>query len=163
MSRESPGTRYESQVLAQSMPCSTVMKAKNLDDVLVYRKALDAANAVSALLRRPAFRIEYKLQDQLERSSESIASLISEGFGQLTDRHVATYLARARGSARETQTHLIRARDKRCISEAEHAQVDGMYSEICKMLTPWINYLERCGWKHRGGDPGASKDESSPE
>jgi four helix bundle protein len=69
------------------------VKAKNLEHLLVYRKALLAANAVSALLKRQAFGSNYKLKDQLDRSSGSVAALIAEGFGQLTDRHVAVYLA----------------------------------------------------------------------
>jgi four helix bundle protein len=135
-----------------------IVKAKNLEDLLVYRKALLAANAVSALLKRQAFSSDYKLKDQLDRASGGVAPLIAEGFGQLTDRHLAVYLARARGSARETQAHLARARDKKCISEEEWVSIDRYYVEICKMLTPWINYLDRCNWKSRGTKPEPSKD-----
>jgi hypothetical protein len=39
-------------------------KAKNLDDVLVYRKSVAAADEVSALLKRPIFRKD--LEQQLE-------------------------------------------------------------------------------------------------
>ena len=37
------------------------MKAKNLDDVLVYRKAVTAADEVSAILKRPIFRKDFGL------------------------------------------------------------------------------------------------------
>jgi hypothetical protein len=47
------------------------MKAKNLDDVLVYRKAVVAADEVSAILRRPVFGKDLELKDQLSRSSGS--------------------------------------------------------------------------------------------
>src|SRR6185436_18623154 len=59
-----------------------VMKAKNLDDVLVYRKALVAAVEVSAILERPVFRKDPNLKDQLSRSSGRVAPMIAEGFGQ---------------------------------------------------------------------------------
>ena len=72
------------------------MKAKNLEDLVVYNEALVAEDAVSALLDRPGFSTDLNLRGQLDRSSSRIAPLIAEGFGQLTDRHVATYLARAR-------------------------------------------------------------------
>jgi hypothetical protein len=39
------------------------MKAKNLADLLVYRKAVEAAVEVSALLRRPAFSKDFELKD----------------------------------------------------------------------------------------------------
>lgn len=130
------------------------MKAKNLSDVLVYRKALDAANEVSAFLRRPAFRNDLDLKDQLSRSSSRVAALIAEGFGQITDRQTADYYGRARGSAYETQTHLITARGREYIEDDEMQKTGGKYIEITKMLTPWINYLQRSNWRQRGQPPG---------
>jgi four helix bundle protein len=125
------------------------MIARTLDDVLVYQKALAAADAVSALLKRPAFGKDFELRDQLSRSSSRVAALVAEGFGQLTDRHVATYLANARGSAFETQAHLRVARGRDYLSTDELNRVSGLYVEIGRMLTPWINYLGSCNWKRR--------------
>jgi len=131
------------------------MRAKNLSDVLVYRKAVEAADEVSALLKRPAFRKDFDLSSQLSRSSARVAALISEGFGQITDRQTADYYGRARGSAYETHTHLVTARGREHITEAELSQTGSKYIEITKMLTPWINYLQRCNWRIRGHPPGA--------
>src|SRR6266699_1072750 len=71
------------------------MKAKNLDDIVVYRKAMNGADAVSALLGQSAFSKDFDLKDQLSRSAGRIGPLIAEGFGQTTDRHLAVYLGRA--------------------------------------------------------------------
>jgi four helix bundle protein len=125
------------------------MKAKKLDDVLVYNKSLAAADAVSALLERAAFRNDFKLKDQLSQSSSRTSALIAEGFGQLTDRHTASYYANARGSALETIAHLHVAKGREHITEDERAPVAGVYEEIVKMLTSWINYLDECDWKKR--------------
>ena len=76
--------------------------AKNIDDVLVYRKAMDASASVAAILKRPPLCKDFNLKDQLSRSSSRVGPLISEGFGQLTDLHLAAYLGRARGSVLET-------------------------------------------------------------
>jgi len=38
--------------------------------------------------------------------------LISEGFGQVTDRQTADYYGRARGSAYESHTHLVTAKGR---------------------------------------------------
>lgn len=129
------------------------MKAKNLDDVLVYRKAVEAADEVSAMLKRSAFRKDFELTDQLSRSSGRVGPLIAEGFGQVTDRQVADYYGRARGSAYESYGHLVKAKGKKYISELELARIGGKYIEITKMLTPWINYLQRCNWRVRGQRP----------
>ena len=129
------------------------MKAKNLDDVLVYRKALVAADEVSAILKRPAFRKDLELRDQLSRSSGRVGPLIAEGFGQNTDRQMADYYGRARGSALESKGHLATAAGEEFITQAECTAIGGKYTEISKMLTPWINYLQRSNWKSRGVRP----------
>jgi four helix bundle protein len=128
-------------------------KAKNLSDVLVYKKAVEAAAEVSAYLKRPAFRRDCDLSDQLRRSSRRVAALIAEGFGQITDRQTADYYGRARGSAYESHTHLSTARDEEYITDVELTTTGGKYIEIIKMLTPWINYLQRSNWRQRGQRP----------
>ena len=98
------------------------VKAKNLDDVVVYKEALAAEDEVSAILERPIFSKDLNTKGQLDRSSSRVAPLIAEGFGQLTDRHLATYLARARGSASETRTHLRKAHRKKFIPQRNTTQ-----------------------------------------
>ena len=133
---------------------SARMKAKNLSDVVVYQKAVQAADEISAILKRPAFRKDFDLKDQISRSSGRVAALIAEGFGQITDRQTADYYGRARGSAYETLTHLRTARGREHITAEELQQTGNKYVEITKMLTPWINYLQRSNWRQRGQRPG---------
>ena len=131
-------------------PLATAMKAKNIDDVVVYKEALEAEDAVSAILERPIFSKDLNTKGQLDRSSSRVAPLIAEGFGQLTDRHLATYLARARGSAAETRTHLRKAHRKKFISNEEPDDLSAKYTTIGKRLTRWIHYLEQSDWDNRG-------------
>jgi len=70
------------------------MKAKNIDDVLVYRKAVAAADEVSAILKRPVFGKDLELRDQLSRSSGRVAPLIAEEFGLTWRTHKADSLCR---------------------------------------------------------------------
>lgn len=129
------------------------MKAKNLEDVLVYRKAVAVADEISAMLKRPIFGKDLELKDQLSRSSGRVGPLIAEGFGQNTDRQMADYFGRARGSALESIGHLAKAVGEEFITKDECGAISGKYVEISKMLTPWINYLQRCNWKSRGVRP----------
>jgi four helix bundle protein len=126
------------------------MRAKNLSDIRVYRKAEAAGDAVSALLKRPVFSKDSNLKDQLSRSSSRVAPLIAEGHGQLTDRHLAAYLGRARGSVLETLAHLKKALNEEHISETEYSNLAEMYDHIGRMLTRWINYLQESDWRDRG-------------
>jgi four helix bundle protein len=124
--------------------------AKNLQEVRVYLKALTAADAVSALLKRPGFNRDFDLKDQLSRSSGRVAPLVAEGYGQLTDRHLATYLGRARGSVLETIGHLSKARGQDFIAESEHSELNERYDHVGRMLTRWIDYLRDSDWTDRG-------------
>ncbi|MSO30263.1 MAG: four helix bundle protein [Acidobacteria bacterium] len=126
------------------------MIAGNLQELRVYQKAVVAADAVSALLKRPAFSKDFNLKDQLSRSSSRVAPLIAEGYGQLTDRHVAVYLGRARGSVLETVEHLRKAYREGYLTATEHTSVTEMYDHIGRMLTCWIHYLRESDWKDRG-------------
>ena len=137
------------------------MKAKKLDDVLVYRKSVALADEISAILGRPVFSKDLELKDQLSRSSGRVAPLIAEGFGQNTDRQMADYYGRARGSALESRGHLAKAAGKMFITNLESADLESKCTEISKMLTPWINYLQRCNWKSRGIRPADLPDDSA--
>ena len=90
------------------------MKAKKLEDLQIYQKALEGNAAVSP------------------------PGHIAEGFGQLTDKHFAHYLGIARGSAQETRGHLASALGKERISVDDESRVSDLYRDLCNMLTAFI-------------------------
>src|SRR3954467_8362709 len=81
--------------------------ATKVENLKVYQKALTVAGEVSAIIRRASFANDRRLRAQLGASSERVASLISEGSEQSTDRHFAEYCYRSKGSAREMRTQLL--------------------------------------------------------
>jgi len=92
------------------------MRARSVEELQVYQKALIAADEISAILKRESFRSDWRLRAQLGGSSESVPALIAEGFSQKTDRHFAELLYRSRGEGSETRTHLRAARTRDHIS-----------------------------------------------
>jgi four helix bundle protein len=126
------------------------MCAKCVEELQVYQKALDAADAVSAILKRSAFQRDYKLREQLADSSDAVPSLIADGFPQSTDRFFAQLLYRSKGESSETRTHLRVAWGRDHITATELADLCNRYNEIEKMLTGLIRHLERENRKHRG-------------
>jgi four helix bundle protein len=79
-----------------------------------------------------------------------VPSLIAEGFGQKTDRHFASYLYNARGSSKETRTHLHVATTRRHITPEERDGLQTRYNEVEKMLTSLASYLVREDRRQRG-------------
>ena len=129
---------------------ATCMIATCVEELMVYQKALDAADEISAYLGRHSFREDPKLRDQLSASSDRVAASISEGFGQHTDRHFAKYLVTSRGSSKETRTHLRIARGRGYLTGPEQLTTSNRYDEIEKMLTGLIKHLRREDRKWRG-------------
>ena len=119
------------------------MRAKTVEDLLVYQKSLDGIAAISPILALPQVCKDCELHDQLSESTGNIPGQIAEGFGQLTDRHFAHYLGIARGSAQETRGHLASAREKKLISRETEIPVSGLYQDLVDMLSAFIEYLRR--------------------
>jgi four helix bundle protein len=126
------------------------MRAACVEELLVYQKSLALADEISILLKRPSFEMDRKLRDQLGASSERVPSLISEGFGQKTDRHFAAYIYNARGSSKETRTHLHVAKTRGHITTAERDSLQARYNEVEKMLTGLAKHLIRDDRRQRG-------------
>ena len=106
------------------------MTVDKVEDLVVYQKALAAADEVSVLLKRPEFGRDFDLRDQLGNSSSRVPALIAEGFEQKSDRHFAHYLYLAKGSAKESTTHLRVALARGYVSAGESARLGGDYEEI---------------------------------
>jgi four helix bundle protein len=126
------------------------MKAACVEELRFYQKALAAADKVSAILKRPCFERDSRLFDQLSASSDAVASLISEGFGQSTDRQFAQCLYKSRSESKETRTHLTIAKGRGYIEPSELVALCRDYDEIEKMETSFIRQLQREDRKFRG-------------
>jgi four helix bundle protein len=125
------------------------MTAKSVEELLVYQKAMEVSATMSSIIQRESFKRDPRLRDQLGSSSERVASAISEGFEQSTDRYFAQYCYRSKGSSREVRTQLVVACERRHITETERIAISSKYEEIAKMLTGLIRHLEAEDRKHR--------------
>lgn len=118
------------------------MPRSPVEDLLVYQKAVAAADAIFELTSRPEFKQEPELRRQLRTVAGRIQSHLQEGSGQSTDRHYAHYVAVARGSSKEVKGHLRRALGCRLIADEEYRLHWNRYDEIAAMLTGLKKFLE---------------------
>jgi four helix bundle protein len=124
--------------------------AKDFEDLLVWKKALQFWEAVNSLLDRPEFGKDYDLRNQIRDAIDSVLSNIPEGFEQPTDRSFAQYLFRSKASAAEVRVRLLIACRRRYIQPSEYANCSALGIELAKMLAAFIQYLRRCDRKSRG-------------
>jgi four helix bundle protein len=127
-----------------------LVMAKKVDEWPVYIKAVTFCDAISAILRDPGLRSDWKLRNQISDASDSITANIEEGFEQGTDRAFARYLTISKGSLAETLGHLRRARRKGYLAGNDLATPTTQGEALGRMLGGFIKYLHHCDWKDRG-------------
>ena len=118
------------------------MPRSSVEDLLVYQKAVAAADAIVALTSRPEFDCDPELRRQLRTAARRIQSHLQEGSGQSTDRHYAHYVSIARGSSKEVKGHLRSALGSQLVAEEEYRLHWKRYDEIAAMLTGLKKFLD---------------------
>jgi four helix bundle protein len=93
------------------------------EDLQVYQRALDFASAIIDLIDEMATpRKHYRLIEQIESSSSSVALNVSEGKGRYSKREFKHFLYIARGSLYETVTMLQLFLKKNWLSEENYGK-----------------------------------------
>ena len=113
------------------------------EDLQVYRRALDFAVKVILVTDGiDAPRKHYKLIEQIEASSTSVASNISEGKGRYSKKEFRQFLYIARGSLYETVTRLQVFLKLKWLNEVSFKSLYNEAEEINKMLSGLINSIK---------------------
>lgn len=125
---------------------------KCFEEIPVWTEARELVGLVYRMTARGPFCRDFGLRDQVRRAAVSVMSNIAEGFESQSDRHFISYLCRARGSAAEARCQLYIAMDQLYITKGEFDQAFRKSSEISRMLTGFITYLQstRASMKRRG-------------
>ena len=113
------------------------------EDLKVYQKALEFAVSVVKIVDEiDTPRKHYRLIEQLEASSTSVALNISEGQGRYSKKEFKRFLYIARGSLYETVTMLQIFKKLNWLSEKPYDDLYGEAVEINKMLSGLINSIK---------------------
>ncbi len=112
---------------------------ENLD---VWQKAVDFAKVVINLAEKiNTERKHYRLIEQLEAASTSVALNIAEGKGRYSKKEFVQFLYIARGSLYETITLVIIFHKKNWIDDVQLEEIEIFGDEIGKMLSSLINSI----------------------
>lgn len=112
------------------------------EDLNVWQKAVGfAVDIIDMTEQLNLPRKHYRLIEQIESSSTSIASNIAEGKGRKSKKEYIQFLYISRGSLYETMTALEIFFRKKWISEVKYSafKEDGL--EIARMLKGLINSI----------------------
>jgi four helix bundle protein len=124
---------------------------KKVEDLEIYNTALQLAGEISRLVKdiKDSWRIIEV--NQILRSSASVPTNISEGFGQrFYQKQFKRYLQIALGSSDETQNHIKLLAAKDHISLAQADEYWNRYKTLSVKIVNLILYL---GSKNHKNDP----------
>ena len=113
-------------------------------DLLVYRRAFEAAMTIFQLTKEFPSEERYSLVDQIRRASRSVCANLSEAWRKR--RYVAVFKNKVTDSmqeASETQCWLEFSLACEYIEQATIDNLDGEYEEIIAMLNSMENKAEK--------------------
>jgi four helix bundle protein len=115
---------------------------KDFKELRVWSKAHELTMLVYKLTRAFPRDEVYGLTSQVRRSAASIGANIAEGCGRHSDGEMTRFLQIARGSASETEYHLLLAKDLGFLQEADFQVVEQAVVVVQRMLTALVQKVQ---------------------
>ena len=117
------------------------MTYSSFQDMSVWKKANNLSVRIFELTIKLPRSEDYGLTSQIRRSSNSVSGNISEGFGRKTSRDKNNFYTISRGSAFETQNHLIYGNKVGYFSNKDTNELIIEYDELIKELNKLMKSL----------------------
>jgi four helix bundle protein len=118
----------------------------SFEDLEVWQKAIDFTDKVISFVEKiRADRKHFRLLEQIEASSASIAMNIAEGKGRYSKKEFVQFLYVARGSLYESITLLIIFHKRKWINDSDLEDAISFGNQIGKMLSSLIKSVKNKG------------------
>jgi len=119
------------------------MKAKSIEELLVWQKARELVNNIYSLTKKQNFRRDFSLSDQIRRATISVMSNIAEGYERGSNVEFIQFLYIAKASCGEVRTQLVIAFDQGYITKQELEKAKEIALRVSGMLSNFISYLKQ--------------------
>lgn len=116
---------------------------ESFEELNVYKIAREIRTEISKLSKTFPANEEYKLKDQIIRSSRSVTANIAEGHGRHFYKDNIRFCIMARGSMNETIDHLTVALDEKYINEHAFQRLKDRIKVNIKVLNGYMSYLKK--------------------
>ena len=110
------------------------MVVYRFEDLRVWQAAKKQSDRVGELIKRPEFRRDRELSDQLNAASISVMNNISEGFLRHRDKEFLQFLRIAAGSNGEVRSCYYAAHGRKDIDDTESAELVELSNAIGRMI-----------------------------
>lgn len=125
------------------------------EEIEAWQKARELTRAVYQSSRKGDFSEDFALRDQARRASTSVMSNIAEGFERGGTKELLQFLAVAKGSAGELQSHPYVALDEGYLSQQEFRAIMSLAQSAKRLIAGFMNYQRRShvkGLKYKRAD-----------
>jgi four helix bundle protein len=112
-----------------------------LEELMVYQMSMELGEKVWRIVVSWDYFAKDTIGKQLVRAADSIASNLSEGFGRYHFRETVNFGYYSRGSLFETKTWLVKAFNRKLLSEEELNTFLPTIDEIGMKLNKYINSI----------------------
>jgi four helix bundle protein len=119
---------------------ATIRKFEDLD---IWQLARQLSKEIKLLTDTEIFSKEFKLKDQMKRSSGSIMDNIAEGFDRDSRLEFVNFLSIAKGSCGELKSQLYRCLDYKLTKEENFNLLYKQTEEISAKIAGFIIYLNK--------------------
>lgn len=119
---------------------ATIQKFEELE---VWKKARILSDKVYPLTFKEPIASDFRIKDQMRGSAGSIMDNIAEGFERGSKLEFINALTISKGETGELKSQLYRCLDNKYISQILFDELYALADEITKMLTGFINYLNK--------------------
>ena len=109
----------------------------------VWQKAHALMLEIHEICRKLPRNERFKIRDQIERSSSSVADNIAEGHTSYYYQEKIKGFNTARKEAGETQNHMRSLQGKGYITKAIADSTIGRYEEVIKGINGYINWVRK--------------------
>lgn len=116
---------------------------QKFEDLGIWRKARQLSQIVYPLTFKKPISDDYRMRDQLRGSVGSVMDNIAEGFERGSKNEFINSLTISKGEIGELKSQFYRCIDNKYISKKQFDEMYALADELTKMLTGFINYLNK--------------------
>ena len=136
---------------------------KKFEQLISWQKARELAKYIYLLTKKPFFKKDFGLKNQIERAGISVMANQAEGFSRGTKIELINYFYIAKASASEVQSHLYIAKDLGYINTSEFQKAYQLAEESQKLIQSFVDKVKVGAWSGLQHKPIKKKDTSLEE
>lgn len=115
---------------------------KSFESLEAWKVASEFRREISILAKAFPKQEQFRLTDQIIRSSRSVAANIAEGYGRFHYLENIRACRIARGSLTETLDHLYVAKEEKYITDQQFNEIRKTYDRCLKLINGYVLFLK---------------------